>query len=245
MDILYPACARIEPDPSGRSGFKYLDFIQRIKGDVAGDFAHTDCLFLDIETSANLSQKRALVGLLCAMAVFAIPTAHLVSQRIGYTADRNSGDFRRQHEFVSGTTPCLWQAAYSILLEHPWTGVGPGNIAAAMAGKTYVLNGTALNYTHFHNMFATAAVRGGIPGILALAGLYLVPMFVAAKASKTKGREAKVYFTFLVALQIAFLLSGLTGLALGHDIFDTLFIAGTVFALYGVYSAKENADETT
>jgi O-antigen ligase len=130
----------------------------------------------------------------------------------------------------------MWRAGYLLFLEQPILGQGPGNSAGLMAVKTKEISGIELGFTHYHNAAINELVRSGIVGFAALAGLFLVPFAFCLRAKKDDAAMAG--FFVLCSVQSAYLLSGLTGIMLGHDILDSVYLTAVTFSLYMVFGRE-------
>jgi O-antigen ligase len=192
--------------------------------------------FIILRPKFTLPSKKMFLALVVILSTLSIPAVNLVNQRIEYTISELNGSSNDNVDSSFGQRWMLWRIAYDIFRENPLVGVGPGNARHALIQKSRELTGQNISFTHFHNMFATAAVRGGLIELAALLGMFLIPLIVATKGIKNGLQSDKAFLVFLISLQIVYLLSGSTGLAIGQDIHDTLFVTGTVFALYGIYS---------
>lgn len=133
----------------------------------------------------------------------------------------------------------VWQTSLAIIRDHPLTGVGPGNYLVAMEDYSEHLFGSSVGFSHAHNAILNAWVRSGIPGVLALVAMFTVPLAIALRAPGRRRPDRRPFLAFLVNLQIVYILSGMTGLTIGHDILDAIFVSGTMFALYGLFGPQE------
>lgn len=127
----------------------------------------------------------------------------------------------------------LWQSAMPIIAENPVIGVGPSNSMKALGQKSEELYDVQLGFSHAHNMVVTELLRAGIVGLLALLGMFLVPLAVVGRAARD--RDGQAGFAILIGVQCIYIFSGATGLAVGHDILDAVFITSTALCLYLVF----------
>ena len=132
----------------------------------------------------------------------------------------------------------LWKAGLQIFRANPWLGVGPGNYQAVMAAKTEAENGTKISFSHAHNMFINFLVRDGMLGLVTLLGMFVVPLAIALRNQCRNCTSKKPFQAFLCGMHVVYLIAGSTGLTIGHDITDSIFIVGTVFAAYGLFFAN-------
>lgn len=132
-----------------------------------------------------------------------------------------------------GTRLVMWRIGLDLLKEAPLLGYGPGNETSLMEAESKKLVDFKLSYGHFHSAPLQYAIRDGVFGVFALAALFLVPLFAAIRAPRD---ELGSYgLAFIVSVQVAYLLSGVFGIMLGHDILDTLFVSSMVAGLFFVF----------
>ncbi|MGY4877620.1 O-antigen ligase family protein [Vreelandella aquamarina] len=72
----------------------------------------------------------------------------------------------------------MWRGAALLIAEKPLTGWGSNGYAEAMSelGENGVIGSYAAQFEHAHNEFIDALAKRGLPGLVALLALYLVPM---------------------------------------------------------------------
>ncbi len=160
----------------------------------------------------------------------------LVINRVGEAQDDLSAAEHQNYATSIGRRLLMWQTGYSLFLEKPIFGQGPGNSASLMALKTKEVSGFDLGYTHYHNAAVTELVRAGIVGLIAMASMLILPFFFCLRAKKDDA--GMVGFFILCATQSAYLISGLTGIMFGHDILDTVYITAVTFGLYMVFGRE-------
>lgn len=160
----------------------------------------------------------------------------LVSNRVDEAQNDLSAAENQDYATPIGNRFLMWRAGYLLFLEKPMLGQGPGNSAKLMAVKTKEISGVELGYTHYHNAAITELVRSGIVGLAALASLFIVPFSFCLRAKKDNAAMAG--FFVLCSVQSAYLLSGLTGIMLGHDILDSVYITAVTFSLYMVFGPE-------
>ena len=127
----------------------------------------------------------------------------------------------------------LWRVGLDMFLESPLTGAGPGNAQLLMPARTKALSGTPVSSSHFHNAVINEMARAGLVGLAALISMFAVPFAVCYRAAKDG--IAKCGLAVLCGIQSAYILSGLTGIMLGHDILDAVYLCAVVLALYLVF----------
>ncbi|WP_238587245.1 O-antigen ligase family protein [Cupriavidus sp. IDO] len=106
----------------------------------------------------------------------------------------------------------LWKASLSIIQSHPLAGVGPDGFSPtleAMAASGFITPATA-QFGHSHNDILYAGATLGVPGLLAVLALYLVPAGFFMRHVRDRDAVARVAAVMGLATSIGFLLFGLT-----------------------------------
>lgn len=124
----------------------------------------------------------------------------------------------------------LWQASLEMVLAHPWTGVGPDNFPQALEALAaqHVITPLAATMPHTHNDILHAAATLGIPGLLAILALYLVPAAFFLRRVGSQDRGTKVASAMGLALCCGFMMFGLT---------EVMFATTMINAFYGLVMA--------
>lgn len=133
----------------------------------------------------------------------------------------------------------LWKHGLAKAFENPLVGAGPGTAKIESA--------QSLGYSHYHNFLLNAMIRSGLIGVLAMFGLFAVPLWVMVanvRDPRTRDEVSLAGLSLLLAMYATFLLSGSVGIMLGHDIHDTIFIYGTIVASFLVRGARAANAET-
>lgn len=121
-----------------------------------------------------------------------------------------------------GQRLAMWQYARNELAGNWPAGVGLEKALDAMDARTEELYGFGINKTHFHNIIATALLRGGVVDLLSVLALWFSPLIVLFVAPHNAPPVAKC---LLASLFLSYSLMALANLAFGHDILDHFFIA--------------------
>lgn len=197
-------------------------------------------VFLIMRPAMLRLQPRVFALGLVAVALIALALYKPVMQRLHYSqteiAAISGGDLTSS----AGVRIQLWRTGLQLFQSHPWFGVGPGNYQAAMITKTETELGIKIGLSHAHNMFINVLVRDGIFGLVAIAGMFLVPLAIAIRSLRKNSTTRRPFLAFLCGMQLVYLIAGLTGLAIGHDIVDNIFITGTVFVTYSLLFPNED-----
>jgi O-antigen ligase len=95
--------------------------------------------------------------------------------------------------------------------------------------------GLQVSNSHFHNGFLNAWVEAGIFGMISLAAVFVVAASLAVRTlAAPSSAETRLGAIILVSLVITYLVNGLTGMLVGHDILDAMLMA---FLVVGAYLA--------
>jgi O-antigen ligase len=124
----------------------------------------------------------------------------------------------------------LWRAALELIQAHPWFGVGPENYEAALQtlAAQHVITPLAATMPHSHNELLHAMATLGIPGLLAVLALYLVPAAFFVRHLGERDRRTQVASAMGLALCCGFMVFGLT---------EVMFATTLVNAFYSLVMA--------
>jgi len=128
---------------------------------------------------------------------------------------------------AAATRLLVWKSALELILVHPFTGVGTGDVKDEMV-KNYRKNGMHQAYDeklNSHDQYLQTAVALGIPGLLAL----LLSLVIPAVFTLRKGLY--LYFTFLLIVAFNFIFESMLETQAG-TIFYGFF--NTVLFWYGM-----------
>jgi O-antigen ligase len=170
--------------------------------------------------------------IVCALVV--IPVGILVSGAVLNRVEMVRDDLQKisQNDFSSsiGNRIVLWRAAGTLIAQQPFFGFGPGNVTAKISEINIKTGMPESGFSHFHNMVINEMIRAGLAGLLAMISMFFVPLYFVLRAPKSEFRSVAV--CMIGGLQAIYVLSGMTGIMIGHDILDTLFITVTALCLY-------------
>jgi O-antigen ligase len=126
----------------------------------------------------------------------------------------------------------IWKSALRLSFESPIFGFGPDSVREVF-GRLNLLNanGEVIQYSHFHNVFLTALMRGGLIEVASVFAILVVPLaltFIPKFAPLLP--EGKL---LIRVSMIAFIFAGVGGVVFGHDIIDSVlcYLVITGFAL--------------
>jgi O-antigen ligase len=171
-----------------------------------------------------------------AVAAFGFAISGFLTQRISIGMKDIVAIDANNYSGSLGTRLVIWKVGAELFKKAPLFGQGPGHAAELLHERSKQISGRDLNYTHYHNVFLTFAVRDGILGILAILAIIVVPPLASIRNVRT---EVGAYgLALLLSTEACYLLSGFFGIMLGHDIFDAVFIIATVIAVSMIFESK-------
>lgn len=123
-----------------------------------------------------------IVALLTGLALF--NTTEFVRERVEQVAAALRGNGQQQPEYNSTTDRLMvWQAALALIAEHPWCGVGTGDVKDALLDKYGELGyqGPLEKQLNAHSQYLNTGVALGLPGVLPLIAMLVVPLVLAIR----------------------------------------------------------------
>jgi len=139
------------------------------------------------------------------------------------------------HSTPLGLRVGLWDIGLDAFRDAPFFGHGiaAGRALAQQGFKERF--GTNQGFNHFHNGFLTALVEAGLLGALALVTIFGVAIWNAARVLRRSADPVERFgATMIVVTVIIYVIGGLTGILVGHDILDSTLM---VFLVCGTYLA--------
>jgi O-antigen ligase len=141
----------------------------------------------------------------------------------------------------------IWQIGIQYFEEHPWTGVGVGQFARILHAAPYCEHrsesvGCVLE--HAHNDMVEAASTTGIPGLLTMLGLFLVPALLlwrTLRACRANRNDSGVSLAGAgLGVVMASMISGLTQVTMAHQA-NVVFYAGLIGLILGMAGRESRA----
>lgn len=140
------------------------------------------------------------------------------------------------HTTALGSRVALWDIGLKAFRERPLFGHGVGATSSLIKQGFQEQFGMDEGFSHFHNGFLTTLVQAGILGALTLAAIFVVAARNAALVLRDSADPIERFgATMIVVLVITYLTAGMTGILIGHDILDSVFM---VFLVSGTYLAS-------
>lgn len=234
---------------SGIERVKGLPILAALAGTIAILYSGTRIIWLAELVSGIavlLINRRRLGGaglgrmLLIAAAISPVIVA------VGYPVISERADFlfsdwyalatKGDHSTALGLRVALWQIAVGAFGEAPFIGHGIAASRALMQQGFHDQFGMTQGFSHFHNGFLTALVEAGLLGALTLAAIFVVAARNAATVLRVSTDPLERFGATMIAVTvITYLIGGLTGILLGHDILGSTFM---VFMVSGTYLAS-------
>ena len=189
----------------------------------------------------KLNNRNAIRLLLIAGAtgiIIAVVGLPIISERAAFLfSDWDALATKGDHTTALGLRAALWQIGLGAFHDMPIFGHG---IAASRElikdGFHNQFNMPSVGFSHFHNGFLTALVQAGLLGAITLAAVFVVAARNAAIVLRTSTDTIERFgATMIVVTVITYLIGGLTGILVGHDILDSTLM---VFLVSGTYLAS-------
>jgi len=189
----------------------------------------------------KLTGRNAIRLLLIAGAIVIVIAAvgfPIISQRAAFLfSDWDALNTKGDYNTALGLRAAVWQIGLRAFHDMPIFGHG---IAASRdlirQGFHEQFNMPSTGFSHFHNGFLTALVEAGLLGAVTLAAVFVVAVRNAAIVLRTSADAIERFgATMIVVTVITYLIGGLTGILVGHDILDATLM---VFLVSGTYLAS-------
>lgn len=173
-----------------------------------------------------------------AVGAYSIP-GNPVSQRVDEAVAEIHQFEQGNIETSVGVRLKIWHIGMQYFSEHPWSGAGVGQFARILHAAPFCQQTKSLACVleHAHNDLVEAAATTGLPGLLAMLGLFLVPaglFFRGLRACSAANSDRGVCLAGAgLGVVMASLLSGLTQVTMAHQA-NVVFYAGFIGLLLGL-----------
>jgi O-antigen ligase len=138
----------------------------------------------------------------------------------------------------------LWEIGLAAIRESPIVGHGPQS-TKPLISEGFKETGLDVFYSHFHNGFLNAWVEAGVFGALSLAAIFAVAAGAAIRTlARTGAADARLGAVMLIVVVVTYVVSGLTGILVGHDILDAMLMAFLAVGAYLAAGTSVLPDET-
>lgn len=182
------------------------------------------------------SSAAAVTSTALAVAIITFVGAQIIPERLATLLD-DWQEITERQDFDSslGRRAELWQIGLSAIEENPLLGHGPQAVKPLII-EGFKRSGLEGGYTHFHNGFLTAWIEAGLLGVLALAAIFVAaPVLAVRTLMRTATAEVVLGAVMLIAVTITYVVCGLTGIIVGHDVLDAMLVT---FLIVGAYLAS-------
>ncbi len=180
-----------------------------------------------------------------AVGAYLVPTSP-VSKRVDDAVTEIQQYRQGNIETSVGARLKIWHLGMQSFAKHPWTGVGVGQFARILHDSPFCqqTQSVACVLEHAHNDVVEAASTTGIPGLLTLLGLFLVPAALfaqALRACRAGGNDEGVSVGGAgLGVVMASLICGLTQVTMAHQA-NVVFYAGLIGLLLGLAGREAQA----
>ncbi len=151
-----------------------------------------------------------------------------LSQRISLVGDDLSryaeGDVTDTNSV--GLRLASWKASWEMAKDHLFLGIGPGGYRPAI--KRMVAEGrlpydTSVYYTQPHSIYFAVLVDCGIPGLVCLLAVFLLPIKIfITRTLKSEGNREAAYAGLVLA--VSYIHFGLTETVFGRNLFVAFYV---------------------
>jgi len=182
-----------------------------------------------------LTSAVAITCAVVAVGVIVFAGAQVVPSRV----EALVRDWRQMEKFDDynsslGRRAELWDIGLAAVRESPIIGHGPQS-TRPLINQGFEKIGLDVFYTHFHNGFLNAWVEAGVVGAVSLAAIFIVAACLGVSTlARATTADTRLGGIMLVTVAITYVVSGLTGVMVGHDIMDAVLV---VFLIVGAYLA--------
>lgn len=140
------------------------------------------------------------------------------------------------HSTALGLRVAMWEIGLKAFREMPVFGHGISASRELMTQGFHDQFAMDQGFSHFHNGFLTALVEAGLLGALALAAIFVVAAWNATRVLRLSADAVERFgATMVVVTVITYLIGGLTGIMVGHDLLDATLM---IFLVSGTYLAS-------
>jgi O-antigen ligase len=204
---------------------------------VAVPIAGIVVLLINRRRFTNASVARfAVIGIVVTLVIAAIGSRVILDRTDFLVSDWDALNANGDHSTALGLRVAMWEMGFNAFREMPIFGHGISASRALMKQGFQDQFGLDQGFSHFHNGFLTALVEAGLLGALALASIFVVAVWNAARTLRLSADPVERFgATMVLVAVITYLTGGMTGILIGHDILDATLM---VFLVSGTYLAS-------
>lgn len=211
-----------------------------ISGSRGGWVALPVCVLIIAIHNARARGMRYLATTLSAIAILAVIAWYLPHSPIPERTAIAVTEVEKMNDASNANTSIgqrfeMWRTALRLSSENPMLGIGRNSYMAdkeAMVAQGK-LDAASLNITNAHNDYLDVLVKRGAVGLLALLGLFLLPLFLFGRALRHGAATAQPFALGGVVLCTCYIIFGLTtsSLTLNIGIIMLVFPMAMLWAL--------------
>jgi len=204
---------------------------------VAVPIAGIVVLLVNRRRFASASVVRfAVIGVAVALVIAAIGFRVILDRTDFLVSDWDALNANGDHSTALGLRVAMWEIGFGAFRQMPIFGHGISASRELMQQGFQNQFGLQQVFSHFHNGFLTALVEAGLVGALALASIFVVAAWNAARTLRLSADPVERFgATMVLVAVITYLTGGMTGILVGHDILDATLM---VFLISGTYLAS-------
>ncbi|RUV77993.1 O-antigen ligase family protein [Mesorhizobium sp. M1A.F.Ca.IN.020.30.1.1] len=185
-------------------------------------------------TRGNIRRSLTIAVASCLLTV-AVTFPIVVDRTVVLFKDWDALVTKGDHSTPLGLRVGLWDIGVNAFRETPFIGHGVSASRALIKQGFKDRFGMDQGFNHFHNGFLTALVEAGLLGALALAAVFAIAACYAARVLRCSADPAERFGATMVTVTVVtYLIGGLGGILVGHDILDSTLM---VFLVSGTYLA--------
>lgn len=181
-------------------------------------------LFILYKCHGGKFPKRYIVGslvaiIVCSSIIYVTPRTE-VKARISLATSEARDYFKNGNPDSSvGARFEMWRIGMMIFPEHPFLGWGQAGMMERKAKliKEGAANAVIADHTHLHNEYIDALVKRGIPGLISVLALYLVPFVLFSRRVTHQNSNVRPYAIAGLLLSVCYISFDLTQAFLTHN----------------------------
>lgn len=180
-------------------------------------------LWAGAQRLSGVAIRRILLAAAASVAIGAGLTGSMIWDRSAQlSADITQIMEKGDYDSSTGRRLLMYEAAWSAILEAPWSGYGIYERMNAVKAHVPADRRDLVAYSHPHNGFLAALLDAGITGLVALCLLLAAPVVIAATADRDE--IWRIRMAVALILTTGYVASGMTNILFEHDLMDSAFI---------------------
>lgn len=203
---------------------------------IAIPFVTAVILWACVRTLSGVNMRRAVLAAAASVVIGVGLTGGMIWDRLAlFSADIAQIAEKGDYDSSTGRRLLMYDAAWSAILEAPWSGYGISERMDAVQAHVPADRRDLVAYSHPHNGFLAALLDAGVTGLAALCLLLSAPVVIAAMAERDDIWRTRMAFALI--LTVGYIASGMTNILFEHDLMDSAFIVLLVLIAASVPAA--------